>query len=178
MDLRIVTTSILSFIFFLLIQTLIFHKIDKKEILVWIVKTCLIGGAFPLVFSIIFAFLFPINDYSFISQLLIVFFASFVLYSFLAVLYILGPFGLIESSLRLKLLSEIANAEEIGLKKQDLYKAYNINAIIQKRLERFVVSKDFIFQNGNYIIKNRFSYFLVHTFLFENMKKLYLSNNE
>jgi hypothetical protein len=178
MDQRIILSAICSFIFFLFLHVLIFRRINQKEVLIWIVKTCLIGSIFPVFFSLIVTYLDPINGYSIPLQFAVIFFISFILYSLLAILYILGPFGIIESSLRIRLLEEIAGFGEKGVSKQNLFKVYNKNVIIQKRLNRFLMTKDFTYRNGYYLIKNRFSYFIVQEFLFENMKRIYSNGKE
>jgi hypothetical protein len=176
MDLNILVTSLLSFIFFLILHTLIFRKVRHDKVLIWIVKTCLIGSIFPLLLSLIISIINPIKIYPLLYQAIIIFVISYILYCLFAVIYILGPFGLIESSLRLKLLSEIFNAGEKGIKYQNLLRAYNKYVIIQKRLDRFVASKDFLYKNNYYTIKNRFSYFIIQNQLFTIIKKLYLNN--
>jgi hypothetical protein len=178
MDFRIILSAFCSFLAYLFIHTLIFRVIDQKKVLVWIVNTCLLGGLFPEIFALISAWLFPLPGETFLIQFSAVSLLSFILYGLLAVLYILGPFGLIESSLRLKLLNEIAGAGNRGISRPSLYKLYNRHAIIRKRLDRFVTAKDFKYQNGNYYIRNRFSYFLIQAFLFENMKRIYLSGSQ
>jgi hypothetical protein len=178
MDLEIILSSISSFFLFLVMHTVVFRNVDKKKVLVWITNTCLIGSIFPFIFSVIFALFHPSANYAFGFHFFIVFIFSFIFYGFLAVIYILGPFGLIESSIRFRLLEEIAKRGKDGIDKNKLYKAYNKHVIIQKRLDRFVLSKDIVYRDKCYIFQNRFSYFIIQTFLFENMKKIYMSDKE
>jgi hypothetical protein len=175
MDQRIIISVLASYAIFLFLQTIIFRSIDRNNILAWIVRICAIGSISPLIFSALFTGVYPLPGYTILPQFLVLFVISFVLYGLLALTYILGPFGLIESSLRLKLLDEIAKAGVTGVDRHTLVKIYNVHDIIRKRLDRFLTSKDFVYRNGNYIINNRFSFFIFHTFVFENIKKIYLS---
>lgn len=173
MDNYILISTSISFFSYLLMHTIIFRLVDKKKVLIWLMNTCLLGGIFPFLISGILTYFFPLTGYSFLWQFFIISCISFILYGFLSVLYILGPFGLIESSLRLKLLEVIAKAGSTGVNESYLLKIYNKRTIIQKRLDRFTTSKDFIYHNGIYRMQNHLSYFIVQTFIFENIKKIF-----
>lgn len=173
MDLQIIISSIVSFFLFLILHIIIFSKIDQSNVLVWIVKLCLFGAIFPLLFALFFSIVFPIGQYPQIAHFLIVFSSSFLLYSLLAIGYILGMFGLLESSLRIKILQEIATAGKRGIQKKEIHRVYNRDVIIVKRLKRFIRSGDISYRNGLYTMRKRFTYFVVHAFIFESMKKLY-----
>jgi hypothetical protein len=178
MDTRIIISATLSFSVFLLLQFVVFRKINQNSVLVWLGNIFLIGSIFSLFGSIAITLFYPLKEFSQIAQFGEIFIISTTLYIFMVAIYVLGPFGLILSSLRIRLLEEVATAGDNGLTEQHLYRVYNINDIIQKRLDRFIKSKDFIYQNGFYIIKNRFSYFLIQAFLFENMKKIYQNDKK
>lgn len=176
MDLQIINSSIASFFLFLILHIIIFSRIDHSFVLVWIVKTCLLSSIFPFLFALLFSIVFPIAEYSQTVHFLIVYTSSFLLYSLLAIGYILGMFGLAESSLRIRILEEIAAAGKRGIQKKELYRVYNRDVIIAKRLKRFITSGDIIYRNGLYTMRKRFSYFIVHAFIFESMKKIYLED--
>lgn len=173
MDLQIIILSIVSFLLFLILHVIIFSRIDQSYVLVWIVKTCILGTISPFLFALLFSIVFPIGGYSHQVHFLIVYTSSFLLYSLLAIGYILGMFGLLESSLRIKILQEIATAGKRGIQKKEIHRVYNRDVIIVKRLKRFIRSGDISYRNGLYTMRKRFTYFVVHAFIFESMKKLY-----
>lgn len=175
MDLQIVFSSLLSFVSFFILHVYIFSRIDHSKVLIWIVKTCMIGTIFPLLFALLFSFFFPVFGNSALLQFVIVFIISILLYSLLSIGYILGVFGLLESSLRIRILEKIARAGKEGISKKDINALFANDAIIAKRLKRFIQSGDIIYKNGLYNMKRRFSYFVVHAFIFESMKKIYSS---
>jgi len=175
MDLQIVFSSILSFVLFFILHVYIFSRIDHSKVLIWIVKTCMIGTIFPLLFALLFSFYFPVFGSSALLQFVVVYLVSFLLYSLLSIGYVLGMFGLLESSLRIRILEKIASRGKEGISKKDINALYKNDVIIAKRLKRFVRSGDISYKNGLYTMKRRFSYFVVHAFIFESMKKIYLS---
>ena len=175
MDLQIVISSFISFLVFLILHVVVFSRIDHRHVLVWIVRTCMLGAVFPFLLAYIISLFFPIPGIMPFSQFFLVSSFSFILYSLLSIGYILGVFGLMESSLRIKILEQISRAGKRGIHKKELYKVYNRDVIIGKRLKRFIKAGDVIYNNGMYTIRKRFSYFIVHAFIFESIKKIYLN---
>ena len=175
MDLQIVISSLLSFMSFFILHVYIFSRIDHSKVLIWIVKTCLIGTIFPLLFALLFSFIFPVFGNSALLQFVVVFLVSLLLYSLLSIGYILGMFGLLESSLRIRILEKIASRGKGWISKKDINALYANDAIIAKRLKRFIRSGNISYKSGLYTMKRQFSYFVIHAFIFESMKKIYLS---
>lgn len=97
---------------------------------------------------------------------------SIMLYWMLVPFYLYG-FGIIESSIRIRILSEIASAGESGISEKALFEKYNKDSIIRKRLERFLASGELKFDGRYYRIKNRFSFYWVLAGYFRLFWKLY-----
>lgn len=97
---------------------------------------------------------------------------SFALYWFLVPVYLYG-FGIIESSIRIRILSEIAHAGEQGISTAALFKKYNKHSIVRKRLERFLASGELIFDGTYYRVKKRFSLYWLLARYFDLFRKLY-----
>jgi hypothetical protein len=173
MDYQILFISFVSFCFFLVLHTYIFKHIDHKKVLIWIVNSCVLGSIPTFVLSFLFPLFSPIYEYTYVIYVIVVCTVSFLLYSMLAIIYILGFFGLLESSLRIRILEEIARRGDRGMKREELFRIYNRNVIITKRLERFIETKDIDYRNGFYIMRPRFSYFNIHSYIFESIKHLY-----
>jgi len=82
---------------------------------------------------------------------------SFLL-SFVYILCIFGPY---ETSVRMRLVCEIASCGKSGITRQELFKRYNSQVMAQLRLRRLIGSGDIIEKDGRYIlIKKQNVFFL------------------
>lgn len=102
----------------------------------------------------------------------VVLFSVFLFTLFIAS-YVLGIFGMVVSSLRFRLLSELYRAHPKGIRLDQLLKRYNREVIIDGRLKRLVAAGDLVYQNGKYHLGRRFSVFTIHQFIFDVLNKLY-----
>jgi len=166
-DLYIILIAFLGFILFFFIHIVVFRIIPKKEV---------IKG---LIYSYFFAtFLLIFAEFIFIKHLsLLGFFISFFMYSFFALVYVLGVFGMMDSSLRIRLLTEIAHAGKSGIDSGALHQLYNKEVIISKRLSRLTNAGVINFSNGFYRTSNRITYFTLHAILYSIMRYLFEREN-
>jgi hypothetical protein len=169
MDIQILFSFILSSFLYVLLHAILLRRATSDHILETLAKSFLLGFAFPLLFAVFFS----MSSSHFVYHLIFLGSIGAILYVLFVAFYILGPFGLIESSLRLHMLAQIAQAGHKGMPKDILKKKYNIHVIIHKRLARFLASGDFVYENGTYSIKNTFSFFLIQAFFFIGIQKIY-----
>ncbi len=166
-DLILTTTAALVFIIFLSFQIVLFRHVSHERVIFWL-AVVYIGVGLPLAITSSIL-LFPAE----ISRTLFSIIVVFALYSLLVFIYILGVFGIMESSIRIRLLTEVAGKGKKGLPLSKLLTYYNRETIIQKRLNRFVSSGDLLYKNGTYRATERYSLFLLPSQMLRFIWNLY-----
>ena len=154
LDIYIFLTAIFSFFVFLILHI---------AVLLWLMRVYYLGGVFDLFLA---WFLLGAPNIFFIIF-------SLILYTMLVFCYVLGIFGLMESSIRIGLLVQIAKSKNNRMKKNKILKIYNSKVIIAKRLERFVASGELKYEKGYYFLNKKFSYFIINNFINSFMRKIY-----
>ena len=149
MDTVIVQTGIGLFVLFLASHVIVSRFADAQRAIYWLVKLYL--------YVAIFAVGGWLTGFGGLQWLLI----AILIYSLLVVLYIFGVFGVVEASITLRLLAEVAKGGEHGLTPALLARRYNVDRIIHTRLDRFLWSGEIIRKGNTYARSNRASYFIV-----------------
>jgi hypothetical protein len=98
---------------------------------------------------------------------------SFVIYSMLVFNYVIGIFGLLESSLRIKILDVLAVQGENGMSRRGLLRIYNKDTIVKKRVKRLISSGELAYTNGMYHINKRISFVYIPYYIVKMMFYLY-----
>ena len=175
MDIFIVTNALLDFVLFYGIHVLTFRHTDPKKIF----QSPFIVYRIGLVASIaVYAGLvqWMYSDYALfpLSVHVVAYCVALLLYSFLVALYVFGMFGMIlESSLRIRLLSLVAHAGEKGIDDRQILKIYNTDTILRKRIDRLMTSGVLECTRGQYRIKKSFSILLFHGTIVNVLNRLY-----
>lgn len=154
--------SFISFILFIAIQVCFFRLVPSKKVLIGIVVVFMVSGL--LTTGAIF-YVLKFDAFRLV-------FMMWVLYSLMTFLYIVGVFGVIESSIRLRLLTFVAASPE-GTSMKKIYRSYNYRIIVKKRLDRLSGSGELVFSEGKYRVGRKFSLFLLPAYLALLLKKLY-----
>lgn len=154
----IVISALGEFSVFWLLHLLCFRHIKHEDIIKWFkylyISTNLIGAVFILCYFKITT----TTSYS-LSIILFIMVNIFTIFSLLVCAYIIEVFGLVESSVNIKILSLIAQSKTKELTQKNITKTYNKRIIIDKRLLRLESSGDLIFYRGKYYLGKRFSVF-------------------
>ncbi len=169
-DILIVTISGIASILFFIFHILVFRKMKKEAVFTGLIYVYLFVGIFAcLLLSTGFSFL---QNYSLVTDMMIAI-LSFFLYTMTVFVYILYIFGVLESSIRMRLLHHIADTGSKGVRLEDLKKLYNVDIIISKRLLRFSASGELILVGGRYQRNKRYSFIMLPALLEVLMMKLY-----
>src|SRR3989338_6044211 len=171
MDIVILINVCVSFIFFLLVHLIVFRYIQHREVFRWLVIVFLIGASLSQsIYLILILWLLPtVSPIALaISEAI-----SLVLYALTTSIFVLAIFGIIEASLRIRMLAEITKTGKKGISYDELLIRYNRNMIVKKRLERFLQSGDIGFDGERYFIKHRVTPFSIPGYLFSLIWKLY-----
>lgn len=97
---------------------------------------------------------------------------AFVLYGLLSFHYILWVFGPYESSLRLRLVRELASVYPKGLTRQDVANRYNREVILKRRLKRLIYARELLWDGKNYSRRHRASFFMISDTLSRGIESL------
>jgi hypothetical protein len=159
-DFLTVGVGLLSFTIFLVTQVIIFRFV-RPEYLLRSLVTCVIAVMACPVVVIGFFLAYKVVDapwYAWICAALL----AMVIQILLCSVYVLCFFGPYETSIRMRLVWEIAAGGSKGISMQELLARYNSEVIVNSRLERLLGSGDIIEENGRYRIgRGGQSFFLI-----------------
>ena len=159
MDLLTVTAGVVSFIFFLLIHVISFRWLRPEELLKSLLACALAIAVIPIGFMAIL-FVHKAVEAS-LSQWILASFVAFVITGILSFVYILCIFGPYETSVRMRLVREIAKGKDKGITMQELLDRYNAGTIVKIRLRRLVGSGDIVEKKGGYSTARSGNFFLI-----------------
>ena len=127
-------------IIFVAAHIIIGRLIPKSSVFKILFRSYIIPLPLSAVLAIYLFFRLRIPIPSLIYQFLI----SVILYSISAMVYILDLLGIVESSIRIRLLTLIAAKSNKGMTRSELHEKYNAEIIIKKRIDRFISSGELI----------------------------------
>ena len=145
----IVTGSVIGFLIFFLANIFVFRRIQQEQAVRWF-------------FILTFATTFVMALFSWISS---------VLFFLLFCCYFMGVFGLMATSVRIRILSEVARSS--GITYKTLVLRYNRNTIVRSRLARLVASGDIVLESGKYRPGGKLTFFMAPAFILKLMKIFY-----
>lgn len=169
MDFIVIFSSFFSFFLFVVIHALVFRLTETKNVLRGLVVSYALGNVVGVlsIFTLLYFFR-VLGDGFYVS-----FIISFVLFTLLSLSYILGIFGMMVASLRVRILREIYSSKTKGISISDLLAIYNKKKIVDERLLRLLTGGE-VSKSGNmYSLVSKRSVFRVHHFLYVTFKKLY-----
>jgi len=161
-DVFAVVNGVGSFLVFIFLQICVFRFIQQENVINGL-KTLLVIGALvnvgvgisPIFLKITVTGKYTVGSIVFCSAV------SLMIYALLVYLYSLYFFGVAESSIRIRILYEVAKRAPHWVSLDQINNDYNEDTIIRKRLSRFVNSGEIKVQRGKYSINKRFSIFFL-----------------
>ncbi len=159
MDILTVVSAGIGFILFLTVHVISFRRIPAEGLLRSLVVCTLSVSWFPaMMISIIY--LAGVIQISFAVWLSSITLATFLL-GLLCFVYVLCIFGPYETSVRMRLIREIAGAEDKGISLDELLQRYNAEIITRIRLKRLMGSGDVIEKAGFYKLGRQGNFFFI-----------------
>jgi hypothetical protein len=152
MDTIIFLFSCLTFLAYIAVQAIVFRAIRPDRALIWLIKLYfMVEGAALLI------------GYAFVHTSLygVVVGWQLVIFSLIAALYIFSVFSYTEASITMRILSEIARSYGKGITEKDIWKRYNTQYIVERRIDRFLSGGDIVKVKNGYTWKNFYSPFIV-----------------
>ena len=89
----------------------------------------------------------------------------------LCFVYVLCVFGPYETSVRMRLVREIARAASGGISRQELLKRYSAQTIVDLRLRRLMGSGDIVEKDGLYHSRGQRNFFFIFDSIARIIKK-------
>lgn len=146
MDVELTAAALLSFFLFLVLIAILFRISRQEAAITWMIRAFVGVGA---VTAACFVYKWGLTEYLWWASL----------YGLLTLLFVFGVFGIMEASLTLRILTEIARAPE-GITTPLLMKTYNRSLIIRRRITRLVYSEELVRTGRTYIL-GKTSYFRI-----------------
>ncbi len=159
-DIEIFICSILGFVLYIVIQFLTLRFIKAEKIIKGIVNIYLFTGFIQFLAESVWLGVAPA-------------FYSFILYTLLVANYIIGIFGVIESSVRVRILMEINSRGTGGIKEKEINKKYNKKIILEKRLKRMIASGELKLEKGYYRRNGRLTFYNIAEMFYRIIWYLY-----
>jgi hypothetical protein len=171
-DYIIMSGSVMGFIIFIVIQLIYFRFTEQKNVikslkialfLAGIVMVLICGGFYYYKWQILVNY----SIYIYILACVL----SVIIYCMLVYLYSHWIFGVYESSITVRLLRELASAENKGLRLSQIMEEYNEDIIIQRRLSRLISSGEiYLNSNGKYCIRRKYDIFRIQSYIIYKLK--------
>lgn len=161
----IVTTigSIVGFLSFFVAHVVVFRRIKERDAVRWFFVLVVVVGSILGVAETQVLNLLPI-EFSLLSVMLFVILAS---------CYFMGVFGLLATSVRIRILCEIARSGKKGMTFKQLLTRYNREVIVNQRLARLVSNGDIVYSLGKYSARSGVTFFVFPALVLRSMKFLY-----
>lgn len=164
MDIFIIINTLISITAYFILHIIILRKIKQNDIFKWLVYIYLLAGVIPLLAGC------KVSIFGSI--------VSLMFYTLLVLAYVMAILGVVESSIRIRLLKEIYDAGEKGIKLEQLLKKYNKDVILHKRLQRFLSAGEISFSKGKYQPEKKFTAYSLPDFAIRMIWKLYINTGE
>lgn len=161
-DLAITLGSIVGFLVFFAAHVAVFRHIRRYHAVQWFFILIIVVGSLLGVIQTLVTHLVPVATL-----------ASVMLFVILACSFFMGVFGLMATSVRIRMLSEISRSRPGGMSYNQLLARYNREAIVGKRLARLISSGDITYAGGKYRTGGRITFFMFPAFVLKSMKVLY-----
>lgn len=164
-----------SFFLFVLIHITVFRFVSQKSILKWLERLFWIIGGVNIAVNVSFIFIPEIHlkmGYS-TSGLLLSLICSFFIFVILTFVYAGATYGMYESSLRIRLLREIAAGDDQGISLNELLERYNAQILLQTRLARLMSSGELVRNGDAYHLGRSFGLFILYARVVAALRRIF-----
>jgi len=168
-DVLTLGVGVVSFVIFLLIHVLTFRWLSPEQLLKSLTMTVVAIAGLPAVaMSVLFTLKWAEASGQVWVCAGVLAMAVNGLLSFVYVLCVFGPY---ETSVRMRLVREIARAGANGISRQELLKRYSAQTIVDLRLRRLMGSGDIIEKDGLYRVGRKKNFFFIFDAIAGGIKK-------
>lgn len=158
-DILTVGVAIFSFVIFLLADFITFRRVRPERLLRSLLACIIAIMGLPALLMVIF-FIFKMADEPLQAWVCAAVMAS-AIQGLLCFVYVLCIFGPYETSVRMRLVREIARGGGNGISPQELLGRYNPEIMVNLRLQRLIGSGDIVEKGGRYRVIKRGNLFFI-----------------
>lgn len=158
LDLLILGTVLTSFAVFFLLKVIILRMVHPEAVLRWIVNIFLMSS---VVHCLALALMYDYFGGRYPGGLFFAGVISYVTFGLLAFVYIVCVFGPSETSIRIRLVRELAQARGGRLTHEELLRKYNGRLILERRLQRLMLAGEIAERQGKFILLGKANAFFV-----------------
>jgi len=169
MDVLTMGTGFFSFGTFLLIHLIAFRRMAPEHLLRSLLTCVIAMMGLPILLMGIF-YIFKLVDAA-LQAWVCAASLALVIQGLLCFVYVLCVFGPYETSVRMRLVREIAQEGSKGISLQDLLGRYNSETIVNVRLQRLLGSGDIVEKDGRYRVGHNRNFFFVFDVIAGVLKK-------
>jgi len=159
MDCLTLGVGLFSFLVFLIIHVIAFRWLAPEQLLKSLLVTVLIIMALPAVVMVTIFFSRTIDAP--LAMWLLATVLAMAVDGLLCFFYVLCIFGPYETSVRMRLVREIAKGKDIGVSHDEILAQYNAEIMVKIRLQRLIGSGDIVEDNGIYRTTNTGNFFFI-----------------
>lgn len=172
-DWIVASDALAAFVFFLILQLIFFRFIPRSDVLQGLKNLTIFSLCVNLGADI-----FRLKALGMGLPVVIMCSAvSAALTALLIMIYVLGCFGLLESSIRARLMWELYKLHPRPLPLPELMKDYNAETILKTRLERLSAAKEILFDGKNYYPGSQMSLFVFKEWIGNIIKNILQGND-
>ena len=159
MDSQFLIMGFVSFCFFCLASAILFRMTEREAAVTWMVRAFVVIGIGHALY---------LGQYW--GWIGLVWWASF--YGLFTVLFVFGIFGVVEASLSLRILSEIADSEKKGITRREMMMRYGRQHIVKRRVDRLLFSGELIRSGGAYRL-GKMSYYRIREYFLDFLRYVF-----
>lgn len=152
LDVTIIMAASVSFAVFFLSKFIVFRLVHPDAVLKWIIH---IFGASSVIHLAGIILWNNFLQQQFCGSFFLLAAGSYLIFGLMSFVYILCVFGPSETSIRIRLLRELAEQKGGRMTHDALLKGYNGEIILRRRIDRLLLAGQIIERNGFYEIQNR-----------------------
>jgi len=169
MDILTLGVGLISFIGFLLVHLITFRWLRPEQLLRSLVMIMIAVAGLPLILMGAL-FMCRCADASLTTWVCSTVLAILI-EGLMCLVYVLCIFGPYETSVRMRLIREIARGSSAGISMEELLARYNHETIVNVRLRRLVGSGDIIEKDGFYHSGHKKNFFFIFMAIAQVIKK-------
>lgn len=159
MDSQLIIMGFVSFCFFCLASAILFRMTEREAAVVWMLRAFVVIGIGHALYLGLY--------WRWIG---LMWWASF--YGLFTVLFVFGIFGVVEASLSLRILSEIAGSGRKGITRREMMARYSRQNIVKRRIDRLLFSGELVRSRGTYRL-GKMSYYRVREYFLDFLRWLF-----
>lgn len=155
MDGIVIGNALAAFFLFIILHIAFFRFVNDARILKWLKRLTALSFTANLMLNIYQGSIFGLSH----GQTILCVGLSASILLLLLMIYVTGIFGLVEAAIRMRIMWELYKVFPQSMTSDELFQHYNVEAMIQRRLDRLTVAKEIVMKDHYYYLGRQMNYF-------------------